>query len=782
MIHAQDNAQAEIDRLKDRVTMLERELARYRQAAGEAGVQEIEPLLSPEDVPNFVGLLKPNGEVERVNRQLWEFFGGTEDTIRDWGKHPEIHHPDDRERIVAEFNQGVGSGEPFVCTYRGRRHDGVYRWLECEQKPLRDEEGRIYRWCVIMRDIDDLVRAAEALRESERDARAVVDGIPGLTGMLGPDGSVQLVNRRILEYTGQTLTELQNWGTNGTVHAEDLPHVADVFGRSIATGVPYYIEQRLRRFDGEYRWFANSGIPARDEAGNILRWYILLTDIHEKKKAEDALRARENDLRLIINTIPGLICLFTPEGELEGANEQFLDYIQGPVEAAKNWATNGVVHPDDVSTAAVPFAHSLATGEPYDFEIRIRRADGMYRWFKIRGRPHCDGQGRIVRWYGLLTDIHDRKLAEDELRRREYYLAMGERVSETGSYVWEVSTDRITCSEQLLRIHEFDDRNTVTAAAMRDRIHPEDLQILESTKAEVESGRGNEDYEIRLRMPDGRVKYVRAFSEVIHDANGQMICIGAVQDVTRRRLAEEALDKVRSDLTHLSRVMSLGTLTASIAHEVNQPLAGIMTNSNICVRMLTADPPNVTGALETVRRTIRDSNRAADVVARLRALFSGRTAKSAGVDLNEAAAEILTLMASDLQRSRVQVQTEFAADLPRITADRVQLQQVILNLLRNASDAMSNVEDRQRLAIIETKRGSDGAVTLSVQDCGVGFPTENAEKMFQAFYSTKNDGMGMGLSVSRSIIESHYGRIWAESRDGGGAMFAFSVPIEGVRT
>jgi PAS domain S-box-containing protein len=650
------DASAEIERLKDRVSTLERELARYRQSEGEpARPEENEILLTPEDVPNFVGLLKPNGEVERVNRQLWEFFGGTEETIRNWGSHPEIHHPEDRARIVAEFAAGVGSGEPFVCTYRGRRYDGVYRWLECEQKPLMDKDGLIYRWCVVMRDIDDLVRATEALRQ------------------------------------------------------------------------------------------------------------------------------RENDLRLIINTIPGLICLFTPQGELEGANQQLIDYVGEPVEVIKNWATNGVVHPDDVPSASELFMQAIASGEPYDFEIRIRRFDSAYRYFKIRGRPHRDEQGHIVRWYGLLIDSHDRKLAEDELRRREYNLAMGERVSLTGSYVWEVSTDKITCSEQLLRIHEFDDPATVTAAAMRDRIHPDDLPILESTKAEVEGGRGNPEYEVRLLMPDGRVKFVRAFAEVIQDVDGQFICVGAVQDVSRRRSAEDALDKVRSDLAHLSRITSLGTLTASIAHEVNQPLAGIVTNANTCARMLTADPPNVAGALETVRRTIRDSNRAAEVVSRLRALFSGRTMKAEGLDLNEAAAEVLTLVASDLQRGRVQVQTNFAPDLPRITADRVQLQQVILNLLRNATDAMSNIDDRTRSLVIETRREGDQGVRLSVQDCGVGFPAENAERMFQAFYSTKNSGMGIGLSVSRSIIESHRGQIWAESRDGGGATFAFYIPVEGVR-
>jgi len=278
-------------------------------------------------------------------------------------------------------------------------------------------------------------------------------------------------------------------------------------------------------------------------------------------------------------------------------------------------------------------------------------------------------------------------------------------------------------------------------------------------------------------MPDGRIKYVRVFSQVIEDFDGQRICIGAVQDVTRRRLAEDALDKVRFDLAHLTRITTLGTLAASIAHEVTQPLAGIMTNASTCVRMLTADTLDVAGALENARRTIRDSDRAAEVVSRLRSLFSGRTARSSGVDLNEAAAEVVTLLSSDLQRNGVLVQTSFAEDLPLITADRVQLQQVILNLLRNASDAMSNVDDRQRLAVISTGRDGPDRVRLSVSDSGIGFDAQNAQRLFQAFYTTKEGGMGMGLSVSRSIIESHYGRLWAECPDGTGATFAFSIPV-----
>jgi C4-dicarboxylate-specific signal transduction histidine kinase len=222
--------------------------------------------------------------------------------------------------------------------------------------------------------------------------------------------------------------------------------------------------------------------------------------------------------------------------------------------------------------------------------------------------------------------------------------------------------------------------------------------------------------------------------------------------------------------------MSLGALTASIAHEVNQPLSGIVTNASTCVRFLTADPPNVDGALETARRTIRDGNRAAEVIARLRALFGKKAVAIETVDLNDAAREVISLLASDLQRGRTIVRTDLFDDSLLVTGDRVQLQQVILNLVRNAADAMSGVDDRPRHLLIRTERDEGDHARLSVQDVGIGFEPTGVDRLFDPFYTTKNDSMGIGLSVSRSIIESHSGRLWAASNEGPGATFAFSIP------
>src|SRR5882757_4505669 len=376
----------------------------------------------------------------------------------------------------------------------------------------------------------------------------------------------------------------------------------------------------------------------------------------------------------------------------------------------------------------------------------------------------------------LRKEVAERRRAEDALKRSEAFLAEGQRLSRVGSFSWRLDTDEITFSEELYRIFEFDCDAAVMLEQIVGRVHPEDVPLLSEKIDLARRNINDHDYAIRLRMPDGRVKYLRTKSYGIRDRDGRLEHVGAIQDATEHRLSEEALAKVSSELAHVTRVSSLGVLTASIAHEINQPLSGIVTNASTCLRMLAADPPNVDGARETARRTIRDGNRASDVITRLRALFGKKSATTESVDLNEAAREVITLLRSELQRSRVILRADLTDDLPPLTGDRVQLQQVILNLLLNASDAMSGVDDRPRQLVIRTERDEGDRVLLTVQDAGVGFETQDVERLFEAFYTTKSSGMGIGLSVSRSIIESHHGRLWAAPNDGPGATFSFSIP------
>jgi PAS domain S-box-containing protein len=469
-----------------------------------------------------------------------------------------------------------------------------------------------------------------------------------------------------------------------------------------------------------------------------------------------------------------MVHTMTPTGGVEFVNHQILDYFGKTLEELNDWGV--LVHPDDRARVIGGWTHSVATGEPYDAEHRVMRADGTWGWLHSRGLPLRDISGNIVRWYNLLTDIDERKRAEEDLRRSEAFLVEGQRLARMGNFSWRVATDEIAWSEQIYRMFEFEPGSRVTLERIGSRVHPEDIPLLFDMIERAQRAVTDFEYEHRIVMPDHSIKYLHLIAHGSQDEHGRLEYIGAVQDVTQRRLAEEALSKARSALAQVSRATTLGTLTASIAHEVNQPLSGIITNASTCLRMLDADPPNVDGARETARRTIRDGNRASDVIARLRLLFSKKEFTLESVDLNEATREVIALSLSDLQRHRIVLQAELADDLPVIRGDRVQLQQVILNLLRNASDAMIDVDDRPRQLLIRTEREEGDRVRLTVRDAGVGLDPRSTDKLFDVFYTTKNDGMGIGLSISRSIIERHRGSLWAEPNDGPGAAFTFSIP------
>ena len=350
---------------------------------------------------------------------------------------------------------------------------------------------------------------------------------------------------------------------------------------------------------------------------------------------------------------------------------------------------------------------------------------------------------------------------------------VGRVVDVVPGLVWSALADgRVQFVNRRWREYTGLDLGQSADAEWRSVIHPEDLPRWLERWPCSDTSLEPWELELRLRRFDGTYRWFlcRACAET-----------GAFDHVERwwgvNTDIEEALKRARSELAHVARLTTVSALIASIAHEVNQPLSGIITNANTCLRMLAREPPNVDAARETARRTIRDGNRASEVIGRLRALFARKTPTLERLDLNEATREVIALLRSELRGRRAVMRVELAENLPIIMGDRIQLQQVIMNLLRNAAEAMHGVDDRPREIAVTTSYDDEGdRVCLSVQDSGVGFGPQGLEEVFDAFYTTKQDGMGIGLSISRSIIESHRGRLWAAPNDGPGVTFSFAIP------
>ncbi len=603
----------------------------------------------------------------------------------------------------------------------------------------------------------------------------LIDAFPGLGWAAYPDGRAEFVNRRWLDYTGMTAERAAGWGWAQAIHPDDGDRLVKHWQSCLTSGAPVDTEARVRRHDGSYRWFLFRANPLHDETGTISRWFGINIDIEDRRRGEEALHSNERTLSLMINTIPAHIYVLNTEGAVQYVNQAVMDYTGlSMADVQQEDYRDRVIHPVDFERVRAPRAAGLRRRASFSTEQRVLGKDGQYRWFLVRYNPLLDERGRIDRWYVAAFDIEDRKHAEAEVEQAYLRLAEAQRLSKTGSFITDLVADNHNWSEEAFRVFDLDPATKITTHMIRDMVHPEDLPSFDAVIAQGMTGI-DVDFFFRILTVRGVVKHVRGMARVMEQVAGRPLFIGALQDVTESRAAEDALNKARSDLAHVSRAMTLNTLTASVAHEVSQPLSGIITNASTCLRMLDTTPPDVDGARETARRTIRDGNRASAVIARLRALYTRRELTLEPLDLNEATREVMALSLSDLRRNRVIPRSELADDLPLVMGDRVQLQQVILNLVRNASDAMVGVDDRPRELLIKTEWDERERVRLSVTDAGVGFRPEAADKLFEAFYTTKDDGMGIGLSISRSIIEAHQGHLRAKANDGPGATFSFSI-------
>jgi len=620
----------------------------------------------------------------------------------------------------------------------------------------------------------------EALKRSELQFKTIFDEAGAGIALVDLKGEALIHNNRALQtMLGCSEEELGRFETFDRLTHEDNREKDAATFRELKDGRrdSLKIEKHFVLRDGRSIWANVIFTLLRDEEGHPRYIIAIHEDITERKLALQRLQSNQDLLELAQKSAKAMafdwyvgkeINYWSPE------QEALYGLAPGAFDGTfQSW--KGMVYEPDWPHVVDAVKHAQQTGEVAT-EFRAVWPDGSLHWLSTTGRMFFDERGDPFRIVGFTSDITRRKLIEEELRRSAAFLAQAQQLSRTGSFSWRVATDELTWSDELYRIYEFDPGIRITLDLIRTRVHPEDLSLYEKMVQQARDGAEDFEWQYRLLMPDQSIKYLHAVAHATHDESGELEYIAAVRDITARRLSDEALDKARSELAHVARVMSLGALTASIAHEVNQPLSGIITNASTCVRMLDADPPNVDGARETAKRTIRDGRRAADVITKLRALFSNKEAAIELVDLNEATREVIALSLTELERNRVIPRTELADQLPFVTGDRVQLQQVMINLLRNGSDAMSTVDDRPRVLLFRTEVEEGERVRFSVQDTGIGFEAKMLDRLFESFYTTKEDGMGMGLSVSRSIIENHHGRLWATPNDGPGATFSFSIP------
>src|SRR6476646_4571714 len=528
------------------------------------------------------------------------------------------------------------------------------------EQAQRESEDKLRQ--IIERGLGSEGRKAEVQPVFKAQVQAILNVIPAHTWYASPAGGLTFVNKQTADYLGLPKDHPLRFGIDvgaqwdahlPFVHPDDRAETQENWSTRLRTGEGGEGSFRVRNAQGGYRWFISRAEPLRASDGTILQWVGVNLDIEDLKCAEQALRESERSARSAIDGIAGLVAIMAPNGEVETVNRQCLEYFGRSLEEQKNWQITDMVHPDDLPHMLELFKRAIASEIPYHFEQRLRRFDGEYRWFETRGGAVRDDAGRVARWYVLLTDIEDRT----------------------------------------------------------------------------------------------------------------------------RALAR--LELMQSDFAHMNRVATMGQLTASIAHEVNQPITAAVTNAQAALRWMSAGPPDYGEASEALAGIIKEGNRAGEVVGRIRTLIKKAPPRKSAISINDTILEVVALTRTEAANNSVSVRTQFAEGLPRVQGDRIQLQQVMLNLIVNAIQAMSGIgEGARELQISIDAVPSEGGVRVGVRDTGPGLSPESLSRLFEPFYTTKPEGMGMGLYICRSIIEAHGGRLWAIPCEPRGVLFQFTIPAD----
>ena len=727
-------------------------------------------------------------------------------------------HPEDAALVKHTVERASQDGKDFDFEHRLLMPDGSVKYVHVVAHALSDESGSIEFVGSVM-DVTEqhqskaaLEKAFEEIKKSQDSLRLVIDTIPGMVWSGLPDGTFDFVNEPWLRYLGLSWEELSaQGGLVSVVHPDDVEESVARWKETRAAGRHIDHELRMRRADGQYRWFLTRALPLRDDLGNIIKWYGTATDIEDRKLAEMLLGGEKRLLEMIARgdsraLILEALCRLVEElasGCLSSIllldpNTKRLRHGAAPsLPAEYSAAIDGIVIGPSVGscgTAAYrrePVIVSDIATDPLWADFReLALAHGLRACWST---PIVSSAGNVLGTFAIYypeprsPNPQDSTLIEQithlasiAIERAQAAQALQQQANlleqaHDAILIWEFPRTIVYWNRGAEQLYGFS-RKEAIGRSSHELLHTEHPQTMTGVEEALERD-GEWTGELTHTTRAGRKITVESRHVLMSETDGRRLVLETNRDITDRKRAAEALRQAEADLAHVSRVTTMGELTASLAHEVNQPITAAVTNANTCVRWLAGDTPNIEEARDAAIRSAKDGTRAAEIISRIRLLFRKGTTERELIDVNEVIREMIVLLRGEATRYSVSLRTELSADLPQLMADRVQLQQVMLNLVMNGIDAMKDVDGTRELAI-KSQRAEDEQLLMSVSDTGVGLPAQQADEIFNAFFTTKLQGTGLGLSISRSIVESHGGRLWAADNSPCGASFYFTLPTK----